>query len=109
MPGKTKAQNPEAKLQASVAKTTKERQLEDHVRQQAMANNLAKWGSTLMEKSVKAERKRTEEQVRIESKLTRDAVRQIRQQKLEELYHDDELRYEAELESKGLAYRRDRT
>ena len=47
--------------------------------------------------------------VQAEEKLTRAAVKDIRQQKLVELFSREDQEYEAELERFGLSFRRDRT
>ena len=47
--------------------------------------------------------------VQAEEKLTKAAVKAIRQQKLVELFSREDQGYEAELEGLGMSFRRDRT
>ena len=58
------------------------------------------------ENDLRAEKKRAVENFNQDSQLTNQNVKQIRKQKLEALFYDDELKYEEELAMRGLAYRR---
>jgi|EP01033_Poteriospumella_lacustris_P006870 hypothetical protein len=107
-PAPQKAVNPEARLQASVARDLKLRGLEEHARHQSIAVEVARWENTLNQKDERANRKRREEQILEDSKVARINNTSQRRQRLEELYQMDELRYEAELNAKGLAFRRER-
>lgn len=103
-----KAVNPEARLQASVARDLKLRGLEEHTKHQAVALEVARWENTLNQKDERATRKRREEQILEDSKVSRVTNTLYRRQRLEELYQMDELRYEEELNARGLAFRRER-
>lgn len=103
-----KTMNPEARLQASVARDIKVRQLNEHAKNQADALSVAKWELGLTAKEQKANRQRLEEQMARDSTVVKVISTQTRRQKLEQLYKDDELNYEAELNMRGLAFRRER-
>jgi hypothetical protein len=100
--------NPEARLQASVARDIKVRQLNEHAKNQADALSVARWELGLTAKEVKADKKRLEEQMARDSTAVKVISTQTRREKLERLYKDDELRYEEELNMRGLAFRRER-
>jgi Skp family chaperone for outer membrane proteins len=103
-----KAVNPEERLQKSVARDIKLRQLEEHSKRQAEAVSLARWESKLLQKDDTANRKRMEEQISSDSKVVKVTNTSYRREKLQELYRYDELRYEAELNDRGLAFRHER-
>jgi hypothetical protein len=100
--------NPEKRLQESVARDIKLRQLEDHAKHQAAAMGAARWEAALVAKDEVASRKRREEQIISDSQVSRMNNTALRKLRLEQLYRDDELRYEEELNSMGLAFRRDK-
>jgi hypothetical protein len=103
-----KAVNPEERLQKSVARDIKLRHLEEHSKRQSEAVSLARWESKLLQKDETANRKRMEEQISLDSKVVKVTNTSYRREKLQELYRDDELRYEAELNDRGLAFRHER-
>ena len=103
---KEKKVDPEAALKASVARDIKLRLMDDAIRQQRLHLSYAVWNNQLGEKDLRAEKKRSEENFNQDSQLTNQNVKQIRKQKLETLFYEDELKYEEELAMKGLAYRR---
>ncbi len=102
-----KVMNPEARLQASVARDIKLRHLEEHARSQADAVAAAKWEVAVSEKDEVATRKRVEEQILNDTKLAKISNSALRRKKLEELYLQDEYKYEDELNLKGLSFRRE--
>ena len=108
MPKTTKALNPEAMLQASVARDLKLRHLEEHARHQAEALSVAKWEVSFSEKEEKAKKKRLDDQILEDSKVAKISNTLARKQRLEALYQDDEIMYEEELKMRGLAFRRER-
>jgi hypothetical protein len=108
MPKNMRAVNPEERLQASVARDLKLRHLEEHAKRQAEAISAAKWESTLQAKDELSNKKRMESRIIEDSKIAKISNTAIRRQRLEELYHFDELQYEQELNAKGLAFRRER-
>lgn len=101
-----KAKNPEEALQASVARDIKIRLMNDAVRAQQLYLAYARWENALGQKDVVAARKRAEEEGREDSSLSNRNIRAVRKQKLEALYHEEELKYERELAEMGLAFRR---
>jgi len=101
-----KVKNPEAALQASVARDIKIRLMNDAVKQQNLYLSYAVWENALATKDVKAAQKRSAAIGNEDSKLTNKSVHSIRKQKLEALFYADELKYEQELAQMGLAYRR---
>jgi len=111
MNGKTvnpKVVNPEAKLQASVARDIRVRQLNEHAKHQADALSVAKWELALTAKDAIVTKKRLEEQIAKDSAVVKVITTASRRKRLEELYNSDELKYEEELNMRGLAFRRDR-
>ena len=98
--------DPEAALKASVARDIKLRVMDDAIRTQRLHLSYAVWNNQLGEKDLRAEKKRAMENFNQDSQLTNQNVKQIRKQKLEALFYDDELKYEEELAMRGLAYRR---
>jgi hypothetical protein len=103
-----KVSNPEAKLQASVARDIKVRQLNEHAKHQADALSVAKWELALTQKDAKAKKKQVEEQIAKDSEVVKIITTASRRKRLEELYRSDELMFEEELNMRGLAFRRDR-
>ncbi len=103
---KEKKVDPEAALKASVARDIKLRLMDDAIRQQNRYLSYAVWNNKLGEKDVRAATKRATESFNSDSQLTNQNVKRQRKAKLEDLYMNDELKYEEELEMKGLAYRR---
>lgn len=103
-----KSNNPEARLQASVARDIKLRSLEEHAKSQSAAVEVARWEGTLSQKDERATRKRRENQILDDSRVAKVTNTALRRQRLEELYQMEELQYEAELNAKGLAFRRER-
>lgn len=104
----SKGLNPEEKLQASVARDLKLRYLEEHARRQADCLAAAKWEISFSEKEERANKKRMDGQILADSQVAKINNTTMRRQRLEALYQDDELRFEDELRSRGLAFRRDR-
>lgn len=103
-----KIMNPEARLQASVARDIKVRQLNEHAKHQADALSVAKWELALTAKDHTVAKKRLMEQMAKDSAVVKVINTASRRAKLEQLYKDDELMYEAELNLRGLAFRRER-
>ena len=106
--GHAKTMNPEAKLQQSVARDIKVRQLNEHAKHQADALSVAKWELNLTAKDEIVTKKRKEEQLAKDSEVVKVINTASRRKKLEKLFHDDELKYEEELNMRGLAFRRER-
>jgi hypothetical protein len=104
-----KAINPEKRLQESVARDIKVRQLEEHTKRQADVLGVARWENALNEKDELHNRKRVESQILLDSQVAKISNTLMRRQRLEQLYQIDEIRYEQELNDKGLALVRDRS
>ncbi len=100
--------NPEKRLQESVARDIKLRSLEEHTKHQAEAMAAARWEAALVQKDDKASRKRVEEQIIYDSQVAKINNTVLRKQRLEMLYRTDELRFEDELNARGLAFRREK-
>lgn len=103
-----KAMNPEARLQASVARDIKIRHLNEHSKKQADALSVAKWELALTAKDQKVQRQRIEEQMAKDSAVVKVVSTASRRERLAQLYKDDELKYENELNLRGLSFRRER-
>jgi formate-dependent phosphoribosylglycinamide formyltransferase (GAR transformylase) len=106
--GKTKALNPEERLQASVARDIKVRQLNEHAKKQADALSVAKWELQLSAKDEIVKRKRMEEQLAKDSEVVKVITTASRRNRLEKLFLEDELKYEEELNMRGLSFTRER-
>jgi uncharacterized secreted protein with C-terminal beta-propeller domain len=103
-----KTMNPEARLQASVARDIKVRQLNEHAKSQADALSVAKWELALSAKEAKVAKQRLQDQMAKDSAVVKVITTASRREKLEKLFRDDELKYEEELNMRGLAFRRER-
>ncbi len=101
--------NPEKRLQESVARDIKLRHLEEHTKRQADALGAARWENALVQKDELNIRKRREDQIIFDSQVAKISNTNMRRQRLEQLYQYDEMRYEEELRSKGLALVRERS
>lgn len=91
----------------NVARDIKVRQLEEHAKSQADFLAAARWEVAVSEKDEVALRKRVDAQIREDTKLAKISNTALRRSKLEALYQQDELRYEDELNMRGLAFRRE--
>lgn len=100
--------NPEKRLQESVARDIKLRSLEEHTKHQAEAMAAARWEAALVRKDEVANRKRVEEQIIYDSRVAKINNTALRKQRLEMLYRHDEMRFEEELNARGLAFRREK-
>lgn len=104
--------NPEAHLQASLARDIKIRVLEDHVKKQNVSLSVAKWE----QKQIRNERKASSPASTSTLNLFNNNYQpnnknysvELRRKKIEELFLQDELRYEEELNQRNLTYRRER-
>lgn len=106
MSQKVKPKNPEAALQASVARDIKLRLMDEAVSQQNAALGVARWENALGVKDVVAERKRNESSFAADAVLQNSTLKQVRKKKLEMLFKGEESQYEEELAMRGLAFRR---
>jgi hypothetical protein len=104
-----KVLNPEARLQASVARDIKLRHLEEHSRSQADALAAAKWEVAVSEKDEHAMKKRIEEQIFSDTKLSKITNTNARKAMLQQLFLEDERKYENDLTRMGLSYRKENT
>ena len=100
--------NPEEKLQQALERDVKIRHLVEHAKHQADATAVAKWEAALTAKDEKASKNRLEKQIRTDSQVVKIITTNSRREKLQRLFHEDELMYEEELNARGLAFRRDR-
>lgn len=103
-----KPKNPEAALQASMARDIKLRVMDEAVARQVVSLSVARWENALGTKDVIADRKRAEESFAADAVLQNKNLKKTRKEKLEQLFKSEELQYEEELAMQGLAYRRTR-
>ena len=103
---KVKTKNPEAALQASVARDIKLRLMDESVSRQNVHLAVARWENALGIKDVEADRKRSDESFHSDAMLQNKNLKRTRKQKLEALFKAEELQYEEELSMQGLAFRR---
>ena len=95
-------------LKARVAKEAKMASFLRTVRENETALSKATWEESLTVKDKKAIRNRITTDVLQESQLHDRALKQERREKLTALYSMDEAQYEQELQSMGLAFKKDR-
>ena len=69
---------------------------------------IAKWENNLGKKDIIAKRQREKERAKEDSMYSREVNKETRKARLEELYLNDELRYDEELNMRGLALRKQR-
>ena len=68
---------------------------------------VARWEVAVSVKDEGSVKKRVEEQIVTDTKLAKIANTAYRRKKLEQLYKNDEMKYEDELNMKGLSFRRE--
>lgn len=103
---KPKPKNPEAALQASMARDIKLRVMDEAVARQSVHLSLARWENALGTKDVVADRQRTTANFAADAILQNQNLKRTRKAKLEALFKAEELQYEEELAMQGLAFRR---
>ena len=96
-----KAENPEARLQAAVARDIIISNMEHYAKNQALAMSVAKWEVAMGTKDEVAKKLRAEKTAKEDSKCSKYMSKAQRKQKLQDLYYDDELKYEEELNAMG--------
>lgn len=101
-----KPKNPEAALQASMARDIKLRVMDEAVARQSVHLSLARWENALGTKDVQADRKRSEDNFAADAVLQNRNLKKTRKALLEALFKAEELQYEEELAMQGLAFRR---
>lgn len=104
----SKANNPEKIFQAGVAREAKITSLLDSTKLQSSFLSTAKWECSLGVKDIASSRKLYENKVNVDARFTNRCVKTRRREKLSELYGNDEIMYEEELNKMGLAFRRER-
>jgi hypothetical protein len=103
-----KAENPEARLQAAVARDIAICKMEHYSKNQALAMSVAKWEVAMGTKDEMAKKSRAEKQSKQDSQCSKLVNKANRKKRLQELYLEDELKYEEELNNIGMSFRRDR-
>jgi hypothetical protein len=98
----------EKKVLQNLAREIKIRELEDENREHKIIAAATQWDASLEGKDRKADQKRYEKNIQHNLSITNQVLKEERRKRLEQLFKQDELRYEAELQAKGLAYRRER-
>ena len=106
--GKPKAQNPEARLQASLARDVSIRLMHEAAKVQADTLAVARWDNALATKDIISAHKRQVAAIAGDSIIASKAVKQSRRERLEALYAEDECKYGDELSVRKLAFRKDR-
>ena len=101
--------NPERKFQAAVAREANISSLLNSTKLQSTFLATAKWEVSLGVKDITSSRKLKEEKVKADAKMTNKCIKTRRREKLEELFKNDEIMYEEELNKMGLAFKRERT
>lgn len=82
--------------------------MEAHQKHQSDALAAAMWMTNTAKKDISQKLKRYEETVKNDSLVENQVYKDERARRLSKVFQEDELRYDAELNKKGLAYRRDR-
>jgi hypothetical protein len=108
MSHKVKPKNPEAALQASMAREVQLRLMDEAVARQGGALAVARWECALGQKDVLADRKRRDQNQAADAVLKNKSIKATRKQRLEDLFKAEELAYEEELAMSGFAFRRTR-
>ena len=80
--------------------------LNEHAKYQADAVAVARWESTMEQRDMLAHNKRLKSKAQADSATTDLHINSIREQKLIELYKQDDMKYEKELATQGYAYRK---
>ena len=104
-----KPSNPQQRYQAGVVREAKIATLLHSTRQQDGHLATARWESALGQRDLSSHRKWEDGKVKDEARMTNDAIKIVRRAKLEELYRNDYLRNERELNERGLAFRLERS
>ena len=82
--------------------------MDDHVREMEGTLAIAKWEVSIGKRDAFAERKRQEETATEGLVCLNTAAKAIRAERLKKLYKDDDIKYEEELTSMGLTFRKER-
>ncbi len=83
--------------------------MEAHQKRQSDALAAAKWEANTAKKDISNRLKHYEDTVRNDGRIANEVLKEERARRLVEVFNRDEIRYEAELNKKGLSYRRDRS
>lgn len=109
MPINDKPIKPEKRFQAAVVREAKITALLSSTRQQEGFLATAKWECALGARDVSSQKKWEDEKLKYDATMTNKTVKTIRRAKLEELYRNDDIMYQEELNKMGLAFRLERT
>ena len=109
MPTTEKPINPEKRFQAGVIREAKITALLESTKHPNNYLATAKWECALGTRDVSSQKKWVDEKLRDDARMTNRTVKTIRRSKLEELYKNDDIKYEMELNQMGLAFRHERT
>ena len=100
--------NPEKRYQAGVIREAKIHSLLNSTKQQNSYLATAKWEVALGMRDVTSQKKWDDEKLKNEARMTNSLVKNFRRSQLEKLYRADDISYEEELNSLGLAKRIER-
>ena len=84
------------------------RLMDDYVRERDLTLSIAKWEINMGKKDSFHQRKRQEEAHMEGTLMTNKLAKELRIEKLKELYKTEELMYEEELTTRGLRFRKER-
>lgn len=104
-----KPSNPQQRYQAGVVREAKIATLLHSTRQQEGYLATARWELALGQRDISSQRKWEDGKVKDEARLTNDTMKIVRRAKLEELYRNDYLLNERELNEMGAAFRLERS
>ena len=82
--------------------------MDDHIREMSGSLAVANWEKKLGQKDIVSDRKRREEVLTNNIKMTNSLAKNLRREKLKALYKNDDEIYENELQLLGLTFRKDR-
>ena len=106
MPKPVQKLNPEQRLRANMEREISIRLMREEAKKQSDFLAVAKWDNALSIKDIEARKKLTNKQMEQDKIVANKLLKEERRIKLENLYKEDELKYEMQLASIGMAYRR---
>jgi hypothetical protein len=98
--------NPEQRLRANMEREISIRLMREESKRQSDFLAVAKWDNALSTKDIEAKKKLMSKQMEQDKIVANRLTKEERRIKLENLYREDELKYEFMLSSMGMAYRR---
>ena len=108
MPKPVNKLNPEQRLRANMEREISIRLMREEAKRQSDFLAVAKWDNALSTKDIEAKKKLMSKQMEQDKIVANRLTKEERRIKLENLYREDELKYELQLSSMGMAFRRTR-